>query len=673
VLVTARRREEPLLEVPDSVSALTGASITSAHISSVTDVALRVPNFSIVEGQQPGAELLNVRGVCQARNGDPPVAVVIDGVQISNAVQISQALFDVERVEVLKGPQGAVYGRNAIGGAINITTHAPSDHFAGSVRAGVGSDSDYTAGAILSGPIVPDRLLLRFAGDFRSFDGDIRSPNTPGRPTANGQDDRNARLRLLARPSDRLSIDTHLARLDTRAGASWYAPVAPGESPDTPRAYQGDFPGFAERKLTDVSIKADLRFARALLTSVSAYARIDTALASDGDFTAADGTSGAQVRRAANWSQELRLTSTDAGAFKWLAGLYYLQAHQRLDTEILLRTAYLPLFGLPPSLSPLLISATRSTDNNDAYAAFGQASYRWPTDIELTLALRYDADHRHQLDRSTLTPAIYRHTFDSLQPKLSLSWYPHPGHMVYLTLAKGFRSGGFNPQDRITRIYKAETNRSYELGWKSTLFDGRASLTGAAFYTRIRDRQVYTLDLINSAQTLSNPIPRAHVHGFELDVSALPLPALQAGISLGLTRSHIDRYDTSVFAGLPVAGDFTGNRLPQSPEYSYSVYTQYQARLRDGTSLTPRLEWEGSGGNYFWEVDNVDRRAAQNLVNLRLTAQRAAWNVSAFLENALDERYILELLPAEWSGVPTGDIAKAARGRHWGVQATYTF
>ena len=126
VLVTARRREERLLDVPDSVTALSAATIQSAHITTVKDVALRVPNFSLVEGQQPGAELLNVRGVCQARNGDPPVAVAVDGVQISNAVQISQALFDVERIEVLKGPQGAVYGRNAIGGAINITTCAPT-------------------------------------------------------------------------------------------------------------------------------------------------------------------------------------------------------------------------------------------------------------------------------------------------------------------------------------------------------------------------------------------------------------------------------------------------------------------------------------------------------------------------------------------------------------------
>jgi iron complex outermembrane receptor protein len=245
--------------------------------------------------------------------------------------------------------------------------------------------------------------------------------------------------------------------------------------------------------------------------------------------------------------------------------------------------------------------------------------------------------------------------------------------MAYVTAAKGFRSGGFNPQDRITRVYKAETTRSFEIGWKGSSADRRATLTAAAFYTRIRDRQVYTLDIINSAQTLSNPIPRAHASGFEVDVAALPLPRLEVGASIGFERTRIDRYDTSVFAGLPVAGDFAGNDLPQSPEFSYSMHTQYRVPLPRGISLIPRLELLGSGGDFFWEVDNRARRASQEFVNVRLTAQRAAWRVTAFLENALNERYVLEVLPREWSGIVTGDIAKAGRGRHWGLHASYSY
>ena len=395
------------------------------------------------------------------------------------------------------------------------------------------------------------------------------------------------RLRLIATPSARTTIDTRFARLDTKSGASWYAPVPPGASGDTPRPFIGDFPSNAARTLTDASVKADVRFDAVKLTSVSAFSRVTARLDGDVDFLPIDGSTGGQALRTDTLSQELRLTSNGAGAFEWLAGLYFLNTHERLDTQIFLRTAFLPLFGLPATLSPFPVSATRTTDSNDAYAAFGQASYRWPTNIELTAALRYDEDHRHQLDRSAPTPAVYEHAFDSLQPKVSLSW-------------------------RIER-----------------------------------DRMVY----------------------------ARPVAALELGAALGFTKSRIERYDPSVFAGLPVAGDFTGNELPQTPQYSYSAYTQYRVAFRGGLALTPRLELQGCGGDYFWEIeiDNANKRAPQTFVNVRLTAERAAWSLSAFLENALDEQYVVEFLPAQWSGVAAGDVAAAGRGRHWGIEARYRF
>jgi iron complex outermembrane receptor protein len=168
-------------------------------------------------------------------------------------------------------------------------------------------------------------------------------------------------------------------------------------------------------------------------------------------------------------------------------------------------------------------------------------------------------------------------------------------------------------------------------------------------------------------------VPKAEAHGLELDLAARPVLALELGASLGLMRSKILRYDSTVFAGLPVAGDFTGNQLPLTPEISYSLYTQYRVGLQRGVLLTPRLELQGSGGDYFWEIDNANRRRAQSFVNLRLTAQRNAWSVSTFLENALNEQYVIEFLPAQWSGVAVGNLSAAGRGRRWGMEARYQF
>jgi iron complex outermembrane recepter protein len=321
----------------------------------------------------------------------------------------------------------------------------------------------------------------------------------------------------------------------------------------------------------------------------------------------------------------------------------------------------------------MLSASASSVDSNDAYAGFGQLSYRWPAGLELTMALRYDRDERRQVDRALPAPRTYQAAFDAWQPKVSLSWAATPTSMFYVTAGKGFRSGGFNPQERITRVYRAETNFSEEIGAKLSMLENRVNLTAAFFHTQIDDRQVYTLDVLTSAQTLSNPIPSARVSGVEVDVTARPVPPLEISAAVGATRSRIERYDPSVFAGLPVAGDFTGNRLPQTPELSWALRSQYRMTLSRGLSLTPRIEWTGQAGDYFWEIDNRNRRAALSLVNVRLIVEQGSWSVTAYLENATNERYVLEYLPAPWSGIPAGDIAAAARGRHSGIEASWRF
>lgn len=675
VRITApRRREERLLDVPDSLTSLSATTLERSRVRTLKDVAPLVPNFSIVDAQQPGVALVNVRGIGQSRNTESPVAVVIDGVQASSSYQVTQELFDIERVEVLKGPQGAVYGRNALAGAINITTRAPTNEWRGSLRGGVGEDSEYYASGTLSGAIVPNELLFRVAGHGRHFGGNVSSPNTPGRPSANEMDDRGARLVLLANPGERSRLDFRVSHSFTESGAPWYARMPPGVSPDTPLPYEGDFPSHGDRALTDASLRADRDFGSAHLTSVTAYSKVATRLETEGDFSALDGLSGAQQLDARNWSQELRLASQDGSALDWLAGVYFLNTHQHFDTQVYLRSDLLGQFGLPPSLSPLLSASASSVDSNNAYAGFGQLSYRWPLGIELTMALRYDRDKRRQVDRTPgVSPRTYEATFDAWQPKVSLSWSATPTSMFYVTAGKGFRSGGFNPQERITRVYRAETNVSGEAGAKLSMLDNRVNLTAAVFHTRIRDRQVYTLDVLTSAQTLSNPIPRARVRGVELDVTARPVPPLEISASVGATRSRIERYDPAVFEGLPVAGDFTGNSLPQTPEFSWALQSQYRVALPHGLSITPRIEWTGQAGDYFWEIDNRIRRADLSLLNVRLIAERGPWTVTAFVENATDESYVLEYLPAAWSGIPAGDIAAAARGRHSGVEAAWRF
>ncbi|MEX1147442.1 MAG: TonB-dependent receptor plug domain-containing protein, partial [Sphingomonadales bacterium] len=256
IVVTARKREERLLDVPDAITAFTATAIERSGLRSVTDVSALVPNFSIVQGQQPGTEFINMRGVGQIRNGEPPVAMVIDGVQVSSGYQITQDLFDVERIEVLKGPQGSVYGRNAIGGAINIITRAPTNELEGGVRASYGTGQDWRASGHVSGAIVEDRLLVRLSGSFRDFSGDI--DNVTLDEKVNFDKLKNFRARMIGHLSETVSLDLRYTRVDQKAGAAWYSFVPPGVSINQTGPVTANVLGEARRVLNDLSAKLDV-------------------------------------------------------------------------------------------------------------------------------------------------------------------------------------------------------------------------------------------------------------------------------------------------------------------------------------------------------------------------------------------------------------------------------
>lgn len=677
IVVTARKRSERLQDIPDSIAAFSSETLRAANITNAKDVALRVPNFSIVETQQPGVSLINIRGVSSIRGGEPPIAVVVDGVQLTDAASITQDLFDIERVEVLKGPQGAVYGRNAIAGAINITTRQPTNDFAGFVQASYGTGDDFRGSAALSGPLIADKLLFRIAGSFRNFNGDIPSINAPTDKEANWIKDRSVRAMLLAKPTEAITVDLRYAHLFTRGGAAYYVAILPGRDYNTPYPYEGNVANVADRVLDEASAKVGADLGSATFTSVTALTKTRTLLNEDLDYTILDGLTASQRRKTRNLSQEFRLSSDGSGPLKWLAGVYYLDVRQRLGTNVFIGADYAPLFGLNPALTPFPVSSSAVRNHNQAYAAFGQTSYRFDSGLELTAALRYDIDKRHQTDLAAAGAPEYNRTFKSLQPKASVSYFFNPDAMIYATAGKGFRSGGFNPIALITRVYGKEENWNYEAGFKTSLADRRVSLSGAAFYTRYKDRQVYILDLTTSSEIISNPVPKARAFGVEAELNARPIPGLAITASAGFTDTKILRYDTSVLAGLQanprVAGvDFTGKKLPNVAALSYAFSAQYEIPLTGADSLTPRIEVNGSGGGYYWELNNRVRREDLNLVNVRLAYRHGPLTLTGFAENLLKKRYVGEIIQGEWAGAP-GDYSAAAPGRRWGVQGRFSF
>lgn len=660
IIVTARKRAERLVDIPLAITAVGSEELDRGNISNAKDLAPFVPNFSINEQQSPGVAFINVRGISQARFGEPPISVVVDGVQITNSYQITQEFTDVERVEVLKGPQGALYGRNAIGGAMVITTKRPGDRWEGSLEAEYGTADNVKAAVSLRGPIVEDKLGFKFAADFQDFDGDIINVRTGN--GANFAKQFNIRTGLYASPADGLDVDIIYSRLRTDAGGAWYAFPAP--NPNIVGDWSSRIDNQAFRDIDDVSFKATWDAGPFTLTSVTGYSKVSGGLKQDfrdiaGVFLDAD-----QRISTEAFTQEIRIASPDDGRkFAWMIGGYHSDIDFTSNTKIWLQNdPDTDEFAEGPQISDADRQETRKN-----YSVFGQFLYRFDMGLQLTAAFRYEKDKQSS---STLFPGqVARVSSDAFQPRVSAAYFFNRDSQLYVSAARGFRAAGFNGTAVVRPRYEPETVWTYEVGYKFVNSDRSLSTNIALFYNDIHNRQLYALVFFPAFdQIIANPVKRSRAYGIEADVMWRPLERMTLQASIGLIDTKITDYDVA-----PFGGHFVGNELPLSPRVSYSFVGQYEIPLGAEFSLTPRIEVNGKS-SFWWEVNNkpIEKNKPIHLVNARLIAQHGDFSLTGFVENLFDKKYNAEYLAGGFA-VTGGSTSAAAPGRRWGVRAKFSF
>lgn len=455
IIVTARKRMENLQVVPDSVVAFSANTIEQANMVQVRDVTSMIPNVSIEESLSPTSTFIGIRGVISTRNGEPAVAMVVDGVQVGNASEISQAFYDVESIEVLKGPQGALYGRNAIGGAILITSKPPTEEFSGKITAGVGSSGLMEAYGHISGP-VSDDWKFRLSGNFRDFDGTILNEylnelasganiTSAGnwRKSSDAYTDfetnKDIRGQIFWTPSDATSVDLLISYSDLKTGSYWYRPSVRLETSNDYIDFPigNDVNTVAFRTIFNTTLKVEHEMSFATLTSITSYTDTEerygvpyTGRGSDqmGDVdfmnrtfvaraqanldpldaailgTQLQGVGSHNFYKIQNFSQEFRFTSNEEDRFRWVAGAYLLTT-DRPESIV----ADLTIPGSPPlsarlpnglpgvtdwvSISGLLFD-TANKQKNTAWALFASTDFDITDALTLTAALRYDQDQR---------------------------------------------------------------------------------------------------------------------------------------------------------------------------------------------------------------------------------------------------------------------------------------
>lgn len=624
VVVTARIWEESLQEVPASITALTAEQVERARLRSVKDIAALVPGMTFVSLQGSNFALPVIRGL-STNVGESNVGLFLDGVYQGSRSGMDRLLTDIERVEVARGPQVALYGRNTFGGAINVISKKPTNETEATLAASYGSSEMVEAQGTLSGPLVEDRLYYRLGVAHHQRDGFYDNALT-----GNPLDDRESQVysgSLRWQPSADLAFDLRASFDRTRNGDNpGYFTLNNSQPPFNGRSqiFIGEVPkrtdGFAvtpggfERDSTSLSLKGEWNVTDVLsFTSITSYVDMSSDFGADIDYGPTEISYQSQSNDLEEISQEFRL-SREGDRVSWLAGIFFIHSEQRITDLDQANAVYENL--LPASLRSTYIDNREETDN---YAVFGSLDWNLAQDWTATLAGRvfYERKSIDPFQQNPYTgvvldpnpPMSMSDTY--FTPSLALRWAFVPGMMAYGSITRGIKAGGFNALANVTaseRTFDSESSWNYELGAKTSWLDGRAKVNLALFHIDWEDQIVRALGVNNA--TLNANAGATTSRGAEIEAQVRPWRDLQLSASYAYTDAKFDEY---VFEALALSfgleSNLAGNQLQyvsrhvgtMSADYRISASANAEFFVRG--DLSYRSRQYGSTTNLFYVGD----------------------------------------------------------------------
>lgn len=789
IIVTARKREESVQDIPIAVSAFTADDIRELGLLSVDDIALYTPGFSFQSGfgRNAGIDRPAVRGQTTIVNGIANVKAVstfVDGVYVGGLVS-SVDLANIERVEIIKGPQSAQYGRGTYAGAINYVTRRPTDEFAGEVSLGAAEHESYNMSAWASGPLVADRAYFRVSAGYRQYGGEY--VNTVTDEEIGDQETMNVAAKLFLTPSDNFEATLALAYQETDDGHPALALQGrehnnccfrgpPSGTPDIsgvtgPRAREY-YIGEAQRNLPVALLTEELdsvggagnrleRFSASLTMhyDLSNDWRLSSLTGSISDETESfiDGTYGGYDFGVAwangyppflrprlgrlfcvtigfcgnfqrmlggeqtDFSQELRLSSPADRPLRATLGLYYYKGkkHEDMDSKVLTKQSESLGFGLVAGT--VLPNSTFDNDDVTNTAVFGGLEWDINDQWAATLEARWAQDditvRVYNTRDINMLNSEHKDKFDSVNPRVTLSYRPDDNTNLYLNISKGSKPGDFNTQvpigpdgqpDESFRAVEEEVAWNYEAGYKGRLLDGRMTLNVAAYRTEVTDQQFTTVieTPTGGSVSLIDNVGETEINGLEVEVETLLTESLTVNAGYAWTNAEIAKWTNVDQADLKGAngslhdlnrlGSVAGQKVPRIPEHSASVVARYE-----GAEMASGFSWFVVGdvvyeGSRFSQVHNLIETGAMTRVGLRVGARRDALEVVLWARNLFDDDAPLDVLryidrrtgglpsharipgfvPGQLgnpSSTPRGFAISLPRGRQVGVTLTYGF
>ena len=741
IVVTAQRRTERLQDIPIAITALSSAELESRGVRQAGDIVSSVPNLLLNSPYGPEAQpTFTLRGVTTqdfSENQSSPIAMYVDEVYKSVGALQAQQIYDLERVEVLRGPQGTLYGKNATGGAVSLYTKSPNlKEDEGYVTAGYGNYSAYTLRAAVSTPIIENELGWRAAVMYEKRDGWTKSI-VPGVEPLNGVDVLAGRFSLLAKPSDTLTI--LLKAAVSRSGGTPYGARALNNDP-TVTGFSGNIDWFSnaakfavhkEIRNDSVSLKVDWQVAEHLtLTSVTGFDYGRWFEESDDGGLGLDDT-GAPIRlddpntyfSSVNaFSQEFRLASHDTGPLNWLAGLYYGRDSLHATVQFHFFDAYKGSFVLPDGTVLWGFDEYNSFDQiRDSRAAFFNASYSVTPTVTLRAGIRYTQDklsvqNFYALEGGLLAapvglgpndgvtywtqtiptlPGTYVDYSTSLAPqgptnpglernnnnvsvKAGVDWKPTDDVLTYFSFSQGYRGAAFNGQafNAPAELSFADPEKltSYELGFKSQLWNHHAEFNVAVFHYDYRNQQFLDTFALPGGGTGFHTVnaPKSRVNGAELELRARASDDIELHAGLGLLDSK--------YVDLFLHGqNRDGNHLIQAPSVTGDASIDWRfARIGAGD-----FHFAVNGNYYakqYFDALNTERikQGSYVIANARVSLDatgKRGFSAGAWIKNLSNEKYLaygLAQRNPEDGGLGF-DYSLVGEPRTFGVDVTYRF
>jgi len=714
IIVVAQRKSERLLDVGINVTSLSAEQLRTWRIEQAEDLASQIPNVN-VKDNIPGAQsIITIRGVGLddfSSTNNSTVGVYVDDVYLASFAENDFNFFDLDHLEVLKGPQGTLYGRNSTAGAINVISARPSlQGVAAAASAGYGNFQAFNAQGMLNIPLT-EQLALRFSAKSVQQDKGYWSSNVLKRDLGE-QNNLAGRVQALWTPLDALTVllkfegDRNRSSIGVGKFFGTVPRVAGAVCPDFAHPancgdafgytdtgsdpFRGDWnhltPYDVDQANTTLRVDADLAWAK--LTSISGYIDFRRDFYTDADAAPTTQAEFDQHDQVKQFSQELRLTGTARG-LDWLLGTYY--SWDTVDTHT---PGYLTdLFN-----TSVLITAHQRTQSE---AAFGQVKWPLTERLSLTTGLRYTHESRSYAGGTTDTnptgfsflcaavkacifgtpgPAVLSYINDSIDDRnwswrTGLDWKVDRDILLYTSIARGNKSGGFfngiTTNDFALAPYRPESLTDYEIGLKMQALQRTLQFGSSLFYYDYKDLQTQTFTNVGAVGLIKlGNVARARIYGADLDLTWLPLRGLTLRSGLGLLHTQLGSFMTVI--GNAPATVPSGNHLPDAPTLSFNSQIGYEHPMASGWLASVQVGADHAG-SVFKEALNVPYLSASAywVFDARLAVGSAdrTWDVAMWGRNLSDERYVVQ---ATDNAIGMGYRVFNAP-RTYGVSATYRF